>query len=201
MNSFPELRSPRSSEPPLASTLRPEPHLLQLEPGASCPMHWLHRKQLTTLSITTHQRRLLPPHPLPAPKTSLFWAKWTQLLHSFLLEQDLCVFILCIVFFWTFPLLDLGPWMGPGLGQAAQGSCLLCLAPSTPGRYPAPLRHLRIAGEASVYAALQPPDFSLPFCCPVGYSPVLLPTSHFALYLHLFLLKCILLLSNPCSGS
>lgn len=55
--------------------------------------------------------------------------------------------------------------------------------------------------KAAVYDALQPPDFFLTFCCPVGYSPVLLPTSHFALHLHLFLLSCILLLSNHFSGS
>lgn len=86
--------------------------------------------------------------------------------------------------------------MGPGPAQAAQDNCLLYPVHRTPGQYPARLQHLRTAGDALVYDALQPPDFSLPFCCPVGYSPVHLPTSHFALHLHLFLLKCVLLLSN-----
>lgn len=68
--------------------------------------------------------------------------------------------------------------------------------PQNPKSIPDPFA----AGKASVFSPLQPLDFSLLFCCPIGYSPGLLPTARFAFHLHLFLLNCILLLSNHCSA-
>lgn len=152
-------------------------------------LRWLHRKQLT-ISFHYNISKTAPSYP-PTSHPQVF---------SFLgyMDPTSSLLSLNIKFLCIYPLYCFLPDVsisGPGTlnescpctGNAGPSSTLPCT--QHPKTIPIPFM-TPMCCKDSVYDALQTPDFFLLIYCLDSYFPVLLPTSHFALHLHLFLVNC-----------